>query len=162
MICEARSPGNLLNHALHQLYLNWRTSRGRDKRLCWWGRMRSMLRRIWPQCDLHFHGENLISTGNAFDLQNPPLSRARYIEETTKVRWKTRQNALLARQTTDRQQEFILYNLCREFGTLECSLSWKKHLLERSARTRTHLCWSRRLCESQRALHAPKICIGTL
>ena len=35
MICEARSPGNLLNHALHQLYLNWRTSRGRDKRLCW-------------------------------------------------------------------------------------------------------------------------------
>ena len=107
MICEARSPGNLLNYALHQLYLNWRTSRGRDKRLCWWGRMRSMLRRIWPQCDLHFHGEYLISTGNAFDLQNPPLSRARYIEETTKVRWKTRQNALLARQTTDHQQEFI-------------------------------------------------------
>ena len=65
MICEARNPGSLLHHALHQLYLNWSTSRGREKRLCWWGRMRSMLRRIWPQSDLHFHGDSLTATGNA-------------------------------------------------------------------------------------------------
>ena len=104
MVCEARIPGSMLHYAMRQLYQNWRTSRGRDKRLCWWGRMRSMLRRIWPQCDLHFRGDYLIATGDAIELHNPNHSRARYFEDSTKARWQKRQRAVLAQQMTDRQQ----------------------------------------------------------
>ena len=90
MQCEVHNPGSLLHCAMHQLYLNWRMSRGRDKRLCWWGRMRSTLRRIWPQCDIHFNGNSLTATGDVIDLNNPSNSRAKYIEDTTIARWKGR------------------------------------------------------------------------
>ena len=83
-------------------------SRGRDKRLCWWGRMRSTLRRIWPQCDIQFNGNSLIAAGNVIDSNNPSNGRAKYIEDTTIARWKVRQNRLLGRQVSDRQQEYIL------------------------------------------------------
>ena len=86
-------------------------SRGRDKRLCWWGRMRSTLRLIWPQCDIHFNGNSLRATGDVIDLNNSTNSRAKYIEDTTIARWKVRQNNLLARQVSDRQQEYMLRSI---------------------------------------------------
>ena len=116
MVCEARIPGSMLHYAMRQLYQNWRTSRGRDKRLCWWGRMRSMLRRIWPQCDLHFRGDYLIATGDAIELHNPNHSRARYFEDSTKARWQKRQRAVLAQQVTDRQQEYIIIYITNDFS----------------------------------------------
>ena len=111
MLFEAHNPGSSLHYALHQLYLNWRWSRGRDKRLCWWGRMRSTLRRIWPQCDIHFNGNSLIAAGNVIDSNNPSNGRAKYIEDTTIARWKVRQNRLLGRQVSDRQQEYMLRSI---------------------------------------------------
>ena len=119
MQCEVHNPGSLLHCAMHQLYLNWRMSRGRDKRLCWWGRMRSTLRRIWPQCDIDFNGDSLTAAGDVTDLNNRSNSRAKYIEDTTIARWKVRQNSLFARQVPDRQQEHILYSIFQEFGILE-------------------------------------------
>ena len=111
---------------MRQLYLNWRTSRGREKTLCWWGRMRFMLRRIWPQCDLHFRGDYLTATGDAIELHNPNRSRARYIEDLANARWQARQRAVLAQQMTDRQQEYMLQTIFQELGHLEKPLFWVK------------------------------------
>ena len=88
--------------------------------------MRSLLRRIWPQCDLHFTNGSLTTTGGVIDLQSPCRSRAKYIEDATNARWQTRQNTLRARQVSDRQQEYLLFTIIQHLGRLEKPLFWQK------------------------------------
>ena len=94
--------------------------------------MRSLLRRIWPKCDLNFRGDFLTATGDAIELHNPNRSRARYIEDSTNARWQARQRAVLAQQMTDRQQDYILQTIFQELlvskliGHVEKPLFWKK------------------------------------
>ena len=40
-----------------------------------------MLRRTWPQCEIFFNGDALVTLGGAIELSNPTLSRGKYIED---------------------------------------------------------------------------------
>ena len=88
--------------------------------------MRSLLRRIWPQCDIHFTDGSLTTTGGVIDLQSPCRSRAKYIEDATNARWQIRQTTLLARQVSDRQQEYLLFTIIQHLGRFEKPLFWQK------------------------------------
>ena len=85
-----------------------------------------MLRRTWANCDVFFNGTTLRAVGGAIELDKPSFSRANYIEDLAKSRWQARQNALLAQQVTDRQQDYILHTIVHELGRLEKPLFWKK------------------------------------
>ena len=108
ILADAGIHGGLLARAVRQLQRNYETA-GRQAGRTWMGRLRTVVRKVWPNFTLvcnpevSLQGVPTFSQGNNLPKQ--------YIADTWQRFWNCRQESIFAQRPKLEQQDYILFQI---------------------------------------------------
>ena len=109
---DACERGGLLGRAVEQLHDNW-SGAGRGAGGTWMGRLHKVVRKTWPQFKVS-RGPLTIE-GRPASRNSLPIAKD-YCDAVWERTWKCRQDAVLRKPPTDKQQDYIFHALLRELN----------------------------------------------